>query len=437
MRKALALAAFLAMAPYAQAQEGTGSFSHNAEYRVRYQYDNNVTGNESVDPTSQSDVKHRFKLGTTFKNSDKLSTTLTLLHNATWGADPVSTGDGEATYSGTSNGENMLLVQEAYGTWMVSDEFTLKFGRGSIGFGDGTLIAENDWEATPYAFEGVLGTYEMEVGRLNAYYVRFSDYATSTIDQDPEANSYGFMYSHKALPEFLKRADVHLLKNEKSITTTLGGGANDYGQDLLRYGISLGGDFAMIDWRGAYNAQSGDYVVSGVKHKGDSNMFEIELGANFEEFMKSRVYVLYHQDTGDDDATDTKEQKYSPFYYDLHSNAGLMDIYKWGNLTDIAIGYTMEPMDATTVGLQYHMFKKTKKGGSVSTGINGGNFGTTDAAKDDLGSEIDLVSTHSYDNGLMITGRLGMFMPGDAYANTTTKREDTYTTAFVEAKMNF
>ena len=277
--------------------------------------------------------------------------------------------------------------------------------------------------------------------------VGFADipYSATVAAQDPETNATGLLYSHKMMPEFLKRADVHVIKVQKAFTAASTAG---YGQDIIRYGLSLGGDFAMIDWRAVYNAHSGDYIVTGngtavTKSKADANMMEFELGANFEEFMKSRVYVLYHRDTGDDSTTTDKNEGYQSFFYDKHYNAGLMDVVGWGNLTDIALGYTMAPMDSTTVGLHYHMFSRTESRGAITAGLNGSdatsNVNTGANAKDKIGDELDLVATHNYDNGFSMTGRLGMFMPGDALkdTNNATPRSDTYTTVYVQAKMNF
>lgn len=436
MRKALALAAFLAMAPYAQAQEGASTFSPNAEFRVRYQFDNNVAADKDTEPTSQNAVEHRMKFGGTFKASDKLSMTFQGLHAATWGND-VNTNNPPQNGLATAVGDkqNMLLIQEAYATWMLSDEFTLKVGRGALTLADGSVISVNDWEQDPYTFEGVLGTYEMEAGRISAWFVRFAELAGvgAATDQDPEANSVALAYSHKILPEFLKAADIHVMKNTKS---ALGNTDATAGKDDLRYGVHLAGDVNMIDFKANYAAHTGDKTYVGLaNNKREGNMWELEVGANFEEFMNSRVYVMYHQDSGKNAGSTTqKDQLYDSFYYEKHENAGLMDIFAWGNLTDMAVGYTVQPADATTVGLHYHMFKKTEKASGYNTGLHGSKITANDTTKDDLGSEIDLVATHAYDNGMMITGRLGMFMPGDALKPT---HNDTYTAAFLEAKMNF
>src|SRR5690606_12681541 len=109
-------------------------------------------------------------------------------------------------------------------------------------------------------------------------------------------------------------------------------------------------------------------------------------------FMKSRVYVLYHQDTGNDGSSATENSTYQSYFYSKHYNAGLMDVVGWGNLTDLAIGWTLEPVDATTVGLHYHMFTKTEEQGAITSGLNGAAAlnGVT-STKDEIGQEIDLV----------------------------------------------
>lgn len=432
MRKALALTAFLALAPYANAQDAAAKadVSVNAEFRARYQYDNNINASKDLGAESQSNVNQRMKLGAQFKASDKLSAHITALHASTWGSDNA-TGLENGTTQNVKDHQNLLTVYEMYATWMMSDEFSLKAGRGAFTMADGSLISANDWEQNPISFEGVLGSYEMEFGRANLFFVRFAELAgvgTPTAD-DPEANSFGLSFDFKNLPEFLSTANVHVLQTKKDES---GAGA---GEDQLRYGLVLAGNAAIVDYKGNFEAHTGK--LGGADREG--MMYQLELGANFEEFMKSRVYALYHSDSG---TSGTKNETYDSFYYEEHANAGLMDVVGWGNLTQISVGFTMEPMDATTVGLHYHMFEKTEEGDAVNAGKNGGMFSvagqTLKPTGTKIGDELDLVATHNYDNGFSMTGRLGMFMPGEVLKDATpTSQKDTYMTAFLEGKMTF
>lgn len=454
MKKITAFIAVLAAASTAYAQDdGGGKFSHNAEYRVRYQYDQNVTGDKDAPPSSQDNIVQRFKFGTTFKASEKISATLTLLHNSTFGSNDLggttatghdATGDDKGLLTGTNDAENMILVHEAYGTWVVSDDFNVKFGRGNAGLADGALIGENDWQATPYSYEGVVGTYEHESFQLQAFAVRFAEWDRSVSanhGDDPEANSIGLAFDFKSLPEFLNMANIHVIQNTiDEIYEGTGNTSIIDKENAMRYGLVLGGETAGVDYKVNYEAETGESEDTGVKGDIEGSMYQVELGYSMPEVMNSRFYVLYHSDSGDGNAADTKDETYDPYFYELHENAGLMDVVLWGNLTYISLGYTFEPMEDTMVGIHYHMFSKTEKDDGVTAGANGGTILATTAAEEKLGDEIDLVATKKYDSNFMLTTRLGMFMPGDAIKDAGgagAGPSDTYTQVFVEGKMTF
>lgn len=451
MKKLLAIAVLMGLGSAAHAQEGNSDFSANAEYRVRYQYDQNVQGDKDG-ISSQNSVRHRLKMGVTFRAGENFSGAATFLHNATWGSDDfghatAGTGDSaKATLDGTRNAENMILVHEAYGSWMLNDSTTLKFGRGTYTMADGSVIASNDYEAYPYTFEGALITHEMELMRVSAWGVKFAEYDNSggTAD-DPEANAYGLSLDFKTLPEVLKMVNIHVIQNQKDETSGSATTAAQLGQSVLRYGATVAGDVAGFDFKLNYAAHNGDLYVpaSENKLKSEGMMYQVELGYTLPEIMNSRFYVLYHSDSGDKDSTDDKAGTYDPYFYDMHYNAGLMDIVKWGNLTYISVGYTLMPMDDLVVGLHYHMFERTEAGTNatgVTAGKNGGglNLGAASNDKSKIGDEIDLVAEKKYENGFSLLARAGMFMPGDYLKDAgTINKSDTYTQIFLQGKMNF
>ena len=471
MKNLIAALATLALVPVAHAAEKGADFSHNAEFRVRHQMEQNPTGDKDAQGTVNTTVQ-RFKLGTMFRASEKFSATLTLLHNASWGSNdlylrdpngyPAGSGDqGRGLLNGTKDADNVLLVQEAYGTWNVNDEFSLRFGRGSFTMADGSVIATNDWEASPFSFEGVMGTYEMEMGRLTGWAVKFAEYSrgansgvtlpttpsnpptagSGTNVSDPEANAYGLSFDLKTMPAWLKMVNLHVIKTQKSITpdTAPTSAASAFGQDIMRYGVTVSGDMAHVDYRVTYAAQSGDLSsFTAAKVKTEGNMMHGEVGYTMPDFMNSRVSFTYHTDTGNKAST-TKNEAYDSYFYERHANAGLMDIVDWGNLTYMSVGYSLMPMDQMDIGLQYHMFTRTEKTSGNNAGINGPTSlaTATDTTKDDLGSEVDLVATKKYDSGFAIQARYGMFMPGKAFKLNNGGKDDTISQLFVEAKMNF
>src|SRR5690606_24845281 len=101
---------------------------------------------------------------------------------------------------------NGLIVNEAYMTWAISDEWSARFGRGSVTMADGTVVSSNDWEQVSKAFDGVMVSYDHEVARLNFFTVRGADSGTNDY-----GNFMGLSADFKSLPEFLKTAHLHYI----------------------------------------------------------------------------------------------------------------------------------------------------------------------------------------------------------------------------------
>lgn len=455
MKKIMGFVALMALLPSAQG----GELSTSAEYRLRYQVDQEKDGKSDTAPSSSNAWKQRFKFGSTFRSGEKLTAQLTLLHNATWGhsglyqpAATVETGDSTlGLMDGVKDADNMVLVNEAYGSWMASDEWLIRFGRGALNMADGRVIGVNDWEATPYSFEGVLFTWDKEFARFNAYGVKFAE-LTGTSVSDPEINSYGFNVDWKSLPEFLKMVNFHVIQvNVDADSTATGSTATAASgipkESRMRYGLVVSGDAMNIDYRLTYAAHTGKFKDLDLDRTG--SMIDAELGYRMPDWMNSRISFLYHTDSGDKDGTDKKVEAYDSYFYEKHENAGWMDVFAWGNLTYMQLRYTMDIMDDLSFAAQYLIFSQTVKEGSVTAGANGGSFARrvyndptgstnpslTDATKDALGTELDLAVAKKYEGGLVITARAGMFSPGDEYK--AAKNTDTYTQFFLEGKMNF
>lgn len=454
MKKLILIAAIMGVTAQAHAQ-ASSEFSHNAEFRARYQFDQNINGIDNDPQNSQDAFEHRFKLDTTFRASEQFSAHLSLIHNAGWGLDsttaPVATNNALST-------ENMVLVQEAFGHWMVNDSFSLKFGRQNYQIGDGSVIGINDWQRTPYSFEGGLLTYEMEHVKIDALGFRLAEYDRTGLENpnaDPENNLFGLSVDLKTMPEWLKMVNVHVLQNNVADRRPAASTDVSLGKvNLLRYGLTVAGETMNIDYKINYNAHTGQAELTGSPEAElDGDMVQAELGYTLPEIMNSRFYVLYHQSSG---ADAQGKGAYDPFLYELHYNAGRMDVFQWGNLTYLQFGYHLMPTDTLKVGLDYIMFSRTEKTddanlgrlgsalGRSSTGYaarNGATGATLSSMSDKLGDEIDLIAEQTYDNGLTIVGRAGMFMPGDFFKSdvvgAAAKADKTYTQFFVEARMNF
>ena len=461
MRKILAILAALAVGQFALANS---TMTTSAELRARGEAWANTTGNKDNGKTTNM-ITQRLKLGLDFNAGEKFSAHVTAIHNSDWGqavgGKTDSTNDsGLATHDGTGDAQNLLTVDEAYGTWVVSDSTAIRFGRGSFQIADGSVVGTNDWEDHPTSYEGMLFTHDMEFGRGSLFYVRTNDWAAadSIFQQDAEAGVWGLSFDIKSVPDMIKMLNVHILKvhSDEFVTT---GGASHAGLDAMRYGLTVAGETSGIDFKLTYAMDSGEnkrdlrFGDTTMNDDISANMMDVNLGYTMAAMMNFHVGLMYHSDTGCDAACQTKKKdqtvkeatdEYTPFFYNIHENGGQMDVFKWGNLTYTGLNLHLMPMDDLSVGLNYIILAQTQKEGGFTTGRGGAalncNAGCDNAATESaLGTEIDLWAKKKYDNGFSILARYGQFAPGDEFKSATAANDmkDTISEMFLEAMMTF
>lgn len=446
MKKLIALLAVLGFVPYANAADGA-DFSHSGEFRLQYQNDMNADGTEKTADSPKQNWHQRLRWGSSVRAGEKLTGNFTLVHNSDWGQNtdqfpdtigtdrsPAGAADGNADHDET---QNILLVNEAYMSWMMNDSWMIRAGRGSMTMADGRFVSSNDWEEVSKAFDGVLATYDHEMARFGFFGVMGA--------KEDAFNSFGRFYGvsadFKTLPSFLKAAHLHIVQKKTDLGTFSGVAVDK--EDNMRWGLMVSGDMNGLDYRANYETESGESKkANGDKKDIATSMMDLEAGYTMAAMMNTRFFAGYHTDSGStkNGATDDDET-YDGFHYDQHNNAGQMDIVRWGNLTYMRFGATMQPMDDVNVGAEYFMFTQTEKK-DVVTSDNAAFNKAFDAnnTEDDIGTELDIWATKKYTNNFNITARYGMFMPGDRYKTSGPaggKLDDTYSQVYVESKLTF
>lgn len=421
MKNLLSVLALVVAAGAAQAADNT-DFKWNAQMRTRY------TNNENSGfvTTQNNNFVNRNKLGMTMQKGESLSANVTLLQNMQWGNSTL----GQPSAGATNSANNLLAVNEAWVWWKHSDTMSMKLGRASMTVADGKVISSNDYEATPFAFEGAGLIFDQDFGRISLFGVKAVDglltqTVPSTVATDPEAVYYGVSFDLKNLPDALKMVNIHLLQENTDINsatgaapTTTGGipTSSAPGLSVLRYGLTVAGETNNIDFDLTYAANQGKYKYTDKDVDWKGSMIDATVGYSMPEMMAFRVGLNYHTDTGNDSGTPENEQ-YQPFFYERHKTSGLMDVVGWGNLTYINAKLEMDPMEATTVGLQYTMFSRTTDKDSAYQQGSGANVGSALSSNSNsekaIGSEIDLSVNHNYGNGVEMGLIYGMFTPGD------------------------
>jgi hypothetical protein len=436
MKRLALIVSAIAMTATAYAQDAT-EFKNGGEFRVRYENFFNKSGMDNSMPEQHTDA--RLKWDMNIRKGEKLQAHVTLLHNARFGGAASNADYYDNGYTVAASSNNVLNVNRAWGWWRATDAVSFKVGRIGIEFADGAVFSENDWQAVPVAHEGLDIAFDTSFAMFNLYGIKTREAVTSNAstgyvgNSDPEANYYMLTADLKNMPSAIKMANVHLidLMDDGAAATT--GTTN-----LQHIGATVGGDVAGFMYKATAAFQFGTALKppGGTEVKQSSNMFDLMVGYGMPETMGFKVSAGYHMDSGDDNATDDKNNAYNPLFYDRHNYAGLMDVLTWGNLTYYNINASIMPMEDLEAGLGVYMFSKTKSGGGTTFG-RGIASGATTSNDSPIGSEVDLFANKSYGPDLKIGARYSMFMEGDAMKNAPVKREKMAHEAYLQASIAF
>jgi hypothetical protein len=465
MKKFTAIAAVLAMSSMAQAAGDATEFKWDAEVRTRFFSDDNLGRGTQVPPaTAPTNLKNaqsnawqqRNSVGATMTKGETLTGRIRLINSMLWGS--LNQTSGATAFDNTAqptqlNNNNYMYVNEAWMGWAINPNITMKVGRMALTtLADGLVLSNNDWLANPYSSDGVKFVFDYDVARIGVMGVKAADFgaATAPLTADAETNFYGISADFKNLPEWLKIANIHVIQQNKDFNNLIGntsqanvnallttaGAFAGTGLNVMRYGFSVAGDTAGVDYGVTYAGLNGKILLNKtgtgtLANKDDvtwaASMIDAKAGYTFADMMKLRLGLNYHTDTGNEgDSTKDSVGVYQPFFSERHATAGRMDLIGFGNLTYLAINLGLEPMENTKVGVDYYMFSRTKTEANsavytetyASSNTNN-TLGTHSAANKDsnIGTEIDVYATHTYDNGLMLTGRYGQFQAGDYLKN--------------------
>ncbi len=465
MKKQLAVIAVLAtVGGFAKADDKGTEFKFGGE--VRQTYFNNQAANLSGGvsngggTTTTSSWADRNMFHVNAISSDKLQAYFNFVHTAVWGGalgvptntQPYANNPGGSIPNTTNvSVQNSLQVNEAWLWWKLSDNTSLRSGRQSMDYGDGLVFSKNDWLGTPYNADSIMGRMSWDFMDLDLGGGTLADVGTPSTGAGTDAQLvfYGFYAQFKGLPDFLKTADLFVLQANVDAGTApntflpgyVAGGGN---LGLTSIGLHVKGMYSIVDYRLDGVIQTGKENTGGTVTQGISfggNMIDAEVGANFPEFMKGRVFVNYHVDSGDNSsaAVRTSQNAYQPLFFDRHSYTGGMNMFGFGNLTNLRIGASLSPSEDTTFGLEVDMLSRTSttalgSGGFSATNwlsaaegnMYGGVTGATglatplvatNGANSSLGTVYNIHATHNYGHGFSMLAQVGYLTLGNYFSS--------------------
>ena len=360
-----------------------------------------------------------------------------------------------------------LLVAEAFGHWVPNDRFEIQFGRSYWTLANGSVLSPNFYQQVPIATDGIALYYNTEFFNSQILFAEVSNTDTgslSTLRDIYDRKFWGLNLEAKSL-DSIERLSFHVIQVigepswQRSRLSSPWVNEN-FEASELRYGVILGGNLSNLDYNFAFAAHEGSSSSNKKQKNKDSvdtkgDMFDIRLGYSFPELGDLRFYGGFHRDSGDDGNDSNGQERYDPFYYNFHDNAGSMDVLQWGNLTYYHVGMSLEPTEKFILGASYFMFSATEKNDNFhsldrfQSAFSADNLGASNGlsrywkkasdadASSRLGTEVDVWISKQHGNHLNMSLIYGLFTPGDYFAKPDNSQYEAYSRLLFQTSLTF
>ena len=448
MKKVLSFVVLL-MASEVFAGNHDDKYRMNAELRFRYL--NNTAGDEVNNLESRPVAFQRSIIGKQLRTSD-LAGQLTLVHTYEWGNRQEGGYPNEALRE-LSSKNSLFFVGEAYGTWVPMEGFSFRMGRGMFDFHDDVFISNNDFEKIFTTFDHVLLVYHRDFFKVKVWYAELAN-SINSLGGDEDWEFVGLNVGFNSLPHIPNELfDMISLYVMLSVNDSV---VNNVSSSSLRYGIVVSGKPFNFDYRLAFGAHMGtdteyeeeitppkpgitEALVS-LPVDTEGKVFDVQLGYTLPDTFNLRFFAGFHMDSGNDDTF--SQTRYDSFFYDMHNNAGEMDVFQWGNLTYYNIGVTVDPMEALTLGAAYFIFMASEamdgfhafEGGSRGFSSN---FLSSDEDSEALGTELDVWATKKYGDYLDFSLVYSMFTPGEYFSMSDGSEYEPSSRVYLQIRLKF
>ncbi len=392
-----------------------------AQMRVRYHY-------QEQGDVLTSDFEHQGRLGLKFRSGERFTSLFEFIHKSKWGEGTEELPLAAGTQVGIRNDDNSILVHQAYGEWLWDDDVQFKFGRQAIELSKGFVFSENSFSNTPYSFDSLLFQYDSNFAGVNFWMIQKNDADPANgIGDDPERTILLLSVEIKSLPALIKKAHIHIGQdNSQELSTPL-----SPSKDISRYGLLLDGSYGPVIYNLTYAAESGEEVLAAQNTTVAATMGDVTLGYQTKGLWKFALKLNYHTDTGDSDNNpqNIKRDRYDPYFYDQHKFAGLMDAFKWGNLTYFGINLDAEPREQMHVGINFLQFSKTMAADTTVHFFGSEVLGITET---DLGNEIEVYIEQQISEGFHFSAHIGVLQ-----SQNTALLADDIIQGFMQTRWNF
>ena len=380
-----------------------GDVTFSGQYRVRGEFTQSNDYNDATTPDSDDFWTQRVRLTANAKATDDVSAKITIQDTRVFGSGLITGVDGlDTTYFDTDSnrGANGFAVHEAYlnANNIFGTPVNFRVGRQELVYGDERLVGAFGWGNHGRAFDAFKFTYNTDAVSIDAFTATTDEAMTFSVDTTSGAVSvpnrpfsnddHTFSGVYATLKQLIPNntLDVYLFHSFD-------------GDQMTRFtaGARLKGSAAGVDYTVELPYQFGDQDVA---TSIGAWAFAAKAGYTLPTPMNVRVGAEYDNGSGDDNALDDKAEAFANLYPTNHMHFGIGDVINsWTNTMAWSVNASADLNEKTKLSVAYWDYTKNE----VAAG-----------APDDLGSEIDAIVTHKYNNAVTVEAGLAHFSPGDA-----------------------
>lgn len=276
-------------------------------------------------------------------------------------------------------------------------EYRLQAGRFEQFYGEGRMVAPDDWRVNPNTFDGLLGSGRWQNLDLTVF-------VTEAVEGQGSSNSgtdfYG-VYGVWDWDSFL--LDTYAMRKNSP---------NNPDRDIKAYGARAYGEaFQGLHWNAEAILEDGRaagnrdlYAQAYVLHL----WYALDGGHN--------VGVEWSYATGDDTPGNGEVETFRPLFMETHSWNGIADVVTWSNLIDLAARYWLEWNERWTFHAELHHFSKQANEDDIYA--LPGRPQVPSTLSDNIGTELDLYAEGNLTDNFTLSIGGAYFSAGSAVANS-------------------
>lgn len=363
----------------------------DAELRPRFEYRH---GFKTLFPDNENPaafVSQRTRLNANY-TTEKLNFYLSLQDIRVWGDVPQL----------NSSDNNGLGIHQAWGEIRLDEKFSMKLGRQEISYDDQRIFGSVGWAQQARSHDAALLRFDNEKIKLDlgfAFNQAAENVVGTTLTTPNTYKSIQYAWLHKDWQKF--QASFLFLNNGMQFIDPINSGDNE-----TRYSQTLGSH--LIYKKGSFGINSNLYYQFGKDvANNDLSAYLIGLEGIYQPSQNWTLSLGGELQSGNDNGAPSngKNKAFTPFYGTNHKFNGLMDYFYVGNhgnnigLLDIYFKAKLAMSQKSDLAMALHNFASPSEIAPNSSS--------------QLGTEVDLVYSHSIDKNIALSGGYSHLFPSE------------------------